>query len=127
MLKLNVSKYCNRPSKWKQWLGQNMSDLLFNFKSCYAPPNILRDGDLSWRMMHGVVATGKLFCILKVRQDESCPFCSGHDDLMHIFNECPRLLPLFTLIDYFVVGIFPDMDSCGVLVVFPRYMDLHLM
>ena len=109
--KINLSE-CT--SKWEPYLSNDYQDMSFNYKSCYAPLNILRDGDLSWRMMHGVVATGSLLRKMHVRNDDLCPFCSCVDNLFHIFYDCPRLLSLFKLLEFFIHNIFPELD------VFPK-------
>ena len=105
--KINLSE-CT--SKWEPYLSNDYQDLYFNYKSCYAPLNILRDGDLSWGMMHGVVATGSLLRKMHVRNDDLCPFCSCVDNLFHIFYDCPRLLSLFKLLEFFIHNIFPELD-----------------
>ena len=63
---------------------------------------VVATGSLSWCMMHGVVATGSLLCKMHVNNDYVCPFCSCVVNLIHILNDCPRLLSLFKLIDSFI-------------------------
>ena len=116
ILNFNKINHLECTSKWEHYLSNDYQYLSFNYKSCYAPLNILRDGDLSWRMMHGVVATGSLLCKMHVRNDDLCPFCSCVDNLFHIFYDCPRMLLLFKLLEFFIHNIFPELD------VFPEGM-----
>ena len=106
ILNFNKINHTECISKWEPYLNNDYQYLSFNYKSCYAPPNILRDGDLSWRMMHDVVATGSLLCKMHVRNDDLCPFCSCVDNLFHIFYDCPRLLSLFKLLEFFIFIIY---------------------
>ena len=85
ILNFNKINHSECTSKWEPYLSNDYQYLSFNYKSCYVPPNILRDGDLSWRMMHGVVATGSILCKVHVRNDDLCPLCSCVDNLIHIF------------------------------------------
>ena len=83
ILNFNKINHSECTSKWEPYLSNDYQYLSFNYKSCYAPLNILRDGDLSWRMIHGVVATGSLLRKMHVRNDDLCPFCSCVDNLFH--------------------------------------------
>ena len=62
--------------------------------------------------MHGVVATGSLLLKMKIFCNQLCPFCSECDTIMHIFYECRRLIPLFSILNSFIVNFFPDIKSC---------------
>ena len=106
ILRQNENKFSDRSSKWQSMICDEFTD----FKSCYAPPSVMRDGDLSWRMMHGVVATGSLLFRMNVVPNELCPFCSNYDDLMHIFYGCPRLKSLFRFLCLLLVHFFPDIE-----------------
>ena len=72
----------------------------------------MKDGDLSWRMLHGVVATGSLLSKMKVLEDELCLFCFSNDNLKHIFYDCPRLRGLFIFLDSLISNFFPEVKSC---------------
>ena len=62
----------------------------------------------------GVVSIGSLLCKMHVRNDDLYSFCSCVYNLIHIVNDCPRLLSLFILLDSCIHNIFPERD------VFPK-------
>ena len=80
ILNFNKINHSECTSKWEHYLSNDYQYLSFNYKSYYAPLNILRDGDLAC-----VVPTGSLLCKMHVRNDDLCPFCSCVDNLLHIF------------------------------------------
>ena len=117
ILNFNKINHSECTSKWEPYLSNDYQYPSFNYKSCYAPLNILRDGDLSWR--------NRKFIMQNVRNYYLCPFCSCVDNLFHIFYDCPRLVSLFKLLEFFIHNIFPELD------VFPKewwfYMSLVYM
>ena len=48
ILNFNKINHSECTSKWEPYLSNDYQYLSFNYKICYAPPNILQNGDSSW-------------------------------------------------------------------------------
>ncbi|MGH0168929.1 UNVERIFIED_CONTAM: hypothetical protein FKN15_063720 [Acipenser sinensis] len=64
----------------------------------YKPPLDKRAGDLQWRLLHGILATGRF--LHRINHDISSiyDFCQQEDTIFHMYSECRRLEPLFSLL-----------------------------
>ena len=67
------------------------------WRTLYKPPIAKKTGDLQWRLLHGILATGTFASHLDPAASTACPFCPGdvEETLFHAFLDCPRLQPLF--------------------------------
>ena len=69
------------------------------WRSLYKPPLSKRVADLQWRVLHGILAVNAFVSILNSTVPNTCPFCEAVETVFHCFTECPRLFPLFSLLD----------------------------
>lgn len=69
-----------------------------DFTNTYLKPNVRRQGDIQWRILHGAICTGSLNMALGRVAEMGCPFCNERDDLLHIFLQCPRLFALIRIV-----------------------------
>ncbi|KAK0155411.1 Transposon TX1 uncharacterized protein [Merluccius polli] len=69
------------------------------WRSLYKPPLSKRVADLQWRLLHGILAVNAFINILNSAVPKTCPFCGAAETVFHCFMECPRLVPLFNLLD----------------------------
>ncbi|XP_059585874.1 protein FAM241B isoform X1 [Alligator mississippiensis] len=67
------------------------------WRTLYKAPIAKKTGDLQWRLVHGILATGTFVRHLDPAASAACPFCPGvlDEDIFHAFLDCPRLQPLF--------------------------------
>lgn len=64
----------------------------------YKPPLDKRAGDLQWRLIHGILATGRLLHKIDPSISSECVFCSQEETVFHAYSDCERLVPLFQLL-----------------------------
>ncbi|MGH0176013.1 UNVERIFIED_CONTAM: hypothetical protein FKN15_071634 [Acipenser sinensis] len=64
----------------------------------YKPPLDKRAGDLQWRLIHGILATGRLLHKIDPSISLECVFCSEEETVFHAYSDCERLEPLFQLL-----------------------------
>ncbi len=79
-----------RDSKWTM-MFESGSSPKGSWWSLYKRPIEKRVGDLQWRIVHGILATNRHKVLLKVSDDEGCPFCQVPETVYHLFIECTRL------------------------------------
>nr|BAC82606.1 pol-like protein [Takifugu rubripes] len=84
------------PWRAKLTLGEEVRP---EWKSFYKPPLSKKAADLQWRLVYGVLAVNKFVSILSLSVTGTCPFCEAVETIVHCFAECPRLLPLFPLLE----------------------------
>ncbi|TWW59346.1 Transposon TX1 uncharacterized 149 kDa protein ORF 2 [Takifugu flavidus] len=84
------------PWRAKLTLGEEVRP---EWKSFYKPPLSKKAADLQWRLVYGVLAVNKFVSILNPSVTGTCPFCEAVETIVHCFAECPRLLPLFSLLE----------------------------
>ena len=70
------------------------------WRSFYKPPLSKRVADLQWRLPHGILAVNAFISALISAVPNTCPFCAAVETVFHCFAECPRLIPLFSMLDY---------------------------
>ncbi len=87
-----------RDIKWTT-VFESGSSLKGSLRSLYKRPIEKRVGDLQWRIVHGILATNRHKALLKVSDDEGCPFCWVSETVFHLFIECPRLEQILELIE----------------------------
>ena len=69
-----------------------------NFKACYLPLLSSREGDIQWRLAHGIFMTGSIQAKMGFSNTETCTFCDEKDTLFHTFYECTENVPLLQYI-----------------------------
>lgn len=74
-------------------------DVRPEWRSLYKPPLSKRVADLQWRLLYGILAVNAFISILNSAVPNTCPFCEAVETVFHCFSECPRLIPLFSLLD----------------------------
>jgi len=75
-----------------------------SWRVLYKPPISKRCGDLQWRVLHCAIASNSL--VSKFNKIVlSCPFCNAHDTVFHMFFECPRLGPLFAVLEKLITKL----------------------
>ncbi len=87
-----------RDSKWTM-MFESGSSPKGSWRSLYKRPIEKRVGDLQWRIVHGILATNRHKVLLKVSDDEGCPFCQVPETVYHLFIECTRLEQILGLIE----------------------------
>jgi len=65
------------------------------WRALYKPPLAKRDGDLQWRILHGIIAVNAFISVLNPDVGKECPFCFQRETVFHTFLYCSRLKPLF--------------------------------
>ncbi|XP_059578699.1 transposon TX1 uncharacterized 149 kDa protein isoform X1 [Alligator mississippiensis] len=87
---------------WRRRLGPPASPPAHPaWRTLYKPPTAKKTGDLQWRLLHGILATGTFASHFDPAASTACPFCPGgvEEDLFHAFLDCPRLRPLFATLE----------------------------
>jgi hypothetical protein len=91
-------------SPWLEILGvQVSSEKLFG--QIYRKPHAMREGDLSWRFLHGALSTGSFFCRAGFQDNDLCAHCGEREDLEHMFLYCSRLSNLLELVRDVMAGV----------------------
>lgn len=93
-------------TKWREKLSV-VDNIFPSWRLFYKSPLPKRSGDLQWRILHCVLATNvfSMYCLFHSNVLPFCHFCNGHDTVFHVFNECPRLEPLFALLEGILIGL----------------------
>ncbi len=75
------------------------AELSPSWRLFYKGPLPKRSGDLQWRLLHCALPTNSHISKFNLNVSPSCNFCSLPESVFHVFTECFRLSPLFTLIE----------------------------
>ncbi len=85
-------------TKWRGFLTVP-AELSPSWRLFYKGPLPKRSGDLQWRLLHCALPTNSHISKFNLNVSPSCIFCSLPESVFHVFTECFRLGPLFTLIE----------------------------
>ncbi len=85
-------------TKWRGFLTVP-AELSPSWRLFYKGPLPKRSGDLQWRLLHCALPTNSHISKFNLNVSPSCIFCSLPESVFHVFTECFRLAPLFTLIE----------------------------
>lgn len=91
-------------TKWREKLSV-VDNIFPSWRLFYKSPLPKRSDDLQWRILHCVLATNVFVSKFNSNVLPFCHFCNGHDTVFHVFNECPRLEPLFALLEGILIGL----------------------
>jgi len=73
------------------------------WRNMYKPPLTKANGDLQWRILHGIVAVNAFVSIINPAVDSKCPFCNQRGTIFHCFVHCDRLKNLFLMLNFMFV------------------------
>lgn len=110
-------KVLNRPSlvgvHESRWLGllPPGSSPKGSWRSLYKPPIEKRTADLQWRVVHGAVATNRHVAHIDPRAGSHCWFCQNEESLHHLWLGCPRLTPLFALLELWLEELGHELND----------------
>lgn len=106
-------------SWWTEFFGPDISPK-GSWRSLYKLPVEKRTADLQWRIVHGAIATNRYRAHLDPELGEGCIFCSHSETLVHLFVQCPRLLPMFDLLKVWFQGL-GEVFSFSLFIFGPKY------
>lgn len=93
-------------SKWRAHLSVEEGHRPV-WRLLYKPPLIKRVGDLQWKILHGIVSTGRFLHRVDPSISELCAFCSAEESIFRTYSECEGLRPLFNLLK----GVLSDLGA----------------
>jgi len=106
----------NRPAEpqahWGRML-QTTHSTSINWHVMYKAPTAKRSGDLQWRLAHYILPSNVLSHRICPDNTELCPFCGATETIFHIFIDCSRLAPLFTVLSRAIRGLGLTFTCCG--------------
>lgn len=91
-----------------------------SWRSLYKPPIEKHSADLQWRVVHGAVATNRQVTHIDHRTGSHCVFCQAEETLKHLWLSCPRLAPVFSLLQQWLAGLGLVFDD-KLFIFGPRY------
>lgn len=82
-----------------------------SWSSLYKPPIQKRSADLQWRVIHEAVATNRHMAHIDRCTESHCAFCQDEETLCPLWLRCPRLAPIFSLLQRWLTGLGLILDD----------------